>query len=329
MLKKFIKCLGVICFILTVCFCVSCKGKNDKIKVGIIKYTTATPLDAARAGIVDGLKEAGYVDGENIEIVDFNCLQSSDTMVQSVKSAIRSCDIIFAIATPVAQSLAKEMAKQGIKTPVLFTAVTDPVASGIISNDVKPNTNISGTSDMNPVADQIELALELNSNAKKVGFIYTTTEDNSRVQLELARTKARELGLEIVAQGVSSATELQTATKSLINDGVDAIYLPTDNNVSENASVVIKEANLSGVPTICGESTFLDKGGTITLGIDYKELGKLTGKMGADVLSGKTKIEELSVGRLTNFELIINVTVAEANKIKISEELKSKANELR
>ncbi|MCI6717041.1 MAG: ABC transporter substrate-binding protein [Bacilli bacterium] len=329
MLKKLVKCLCFMCLVLTVTLCVSCKGKNEKIKVGIIKYTTATPLDAARSGIIEGLKEAGYVDGDNIEIVDFNCLQSADTMSQNVKSAIRSCDIIFAIATPVAQTLAKEMAKQGVKTPVLFTAVTDPVASGIIASDTKPGVTISGTSDMNPVAEQIALALELNSNAKKIGFIYTTTEDNSRVQLELARTKAAELGIEIVAQGVSSATELQTATKSLINDGVDAIYLPTDNNVSENAGVVINEANLNGIPTICGESTFLDKGGTITLGIDYKELGKLTGKMGADVLAGKVKIEELAVGRLTNFELIINVTAATSSNITISEELKSKANEIR
>lgn len=326
-MKKLVKVFGLICICVLVFTLSSCKKDSEKIKVGIIKYTTAAPLDSAREGIIEGLKAEGY--GDNIEIIDYNCNQSADTLAQSVKSALNQCDIIFAIATPVAQSLAKEIKKQGISIPVLFTAVTDPVASGIITDAKNPGGSISGTNDMNPVAEQIALALELNENCKKIGFIYTTTEDNSRIQLELAKAKAKELGVTIVPQGVSNATELKTATESLVNAGVDAIYLPTDNNVSENAKVVIDIANLSHIPTICGESTFIDAGGTITLGIDYKELGKLTGKMGADVLSEKVKISELSVGSLTNFELIINVSAAEESGIVISDSLKEKADKIK
>lgn len=328
-MKKLVKVLSLICICVLAFTLSSCKKDSEKIKVGIIKYTTAAPLDSAREGIIEGLKAEGYVTGDNIEIIDYNCNQSADTLAQSVKSAVNQCDIIFAIATPVAQSLAKEIEKQGLDIPVLFTAVTDPVASGIISNANKPGGSISGTNDMNPVAEQIELALELNKDCKKIGFIYTTTEDNSRIQLELAKAKADELGITIVPQGVSNATELKTATESLVNSGVDAIYLPTDNNVSENAKVVINTANLNHIPTICGESNFIDAGGTITLGIDYKELGVLTGKMGANVLSEKVKISELSVGSLTNFELIINISTAEANEIFISDELKQKADKIK
>lgn len=326
-MKKFVKVFSLICIFMLAITLSSCKKDSEKIKVGIIKFTTATPLDSARLGIIEGLKEQGYSD--NIEIIDYNCNQSTDTMTQSVKSALNQCDIIFAIATPVAQTLSKEIEKQGINVPVLFTAVTDPVASGIIKDSKNPGGCISGTSDMNPVAEQIALAFELNKNCKKIGFIYTTTEDNSRIQLELARQKAKELGIEIVAQGVSNATELKTATESLVNSAVDAIYLPTDNNVSENAKVVINTANLYHIPTICGEANFLDAGGTITLGIDYKELGKLTGKMGADVLSKKVDIKSLEVGSLTNFQLIINVTAATQNGITISEELKGKADKIK
>ncbi len=334
-MKKIIAFLLIITTLFSLLGCQKKKGlkekyeNNEVINISIVQLLTAPPLDDARLGIIQALNDAGFIEKKNIKITLYNPENNTSSLKQMVTSAIKESDLIFAIATPVAQSLAKEAEKQGSNVPIIFTAVTDPVSSGIIDNSEKPGKKVTGTSDMNPVADQVDLFKALNASNKKLGFIYTSSESNSIIQLNLAKAKAKELDIELVIQAIASVNDLGTAVQSLINSGVDAIYLPTDNTISANASVVINETNLRHIPTICGEESFLTVGGTITLGINYKELGILTGQMAVEVIKGEKEIESMAVKTLTNFELIVNKTAAEANNISIPQTIISRADSIK
>ena len=292
-------------FVLCAFALVGCGGKEKKV-ISIIEYVSATALDEARDGIIEGLKAQGFVDGENVEIVVYNPQAKADTLAQMCETAVKKSDLIFAIATPVAQALVNELDKQGSNVPVLFTAVTDPVASNIIPNATTPGVNISGTSDINPVSDQVALLKEINPSATKIGFIYTAGENNSIIQLNMAKEAASKLGLEVVDKACTNPTDLEQVARSLISQGIDALYIPTDNDVASQMPLLASICNQAKVITICGESGLVRDGGTLTVGsIDYTVLGKMTGEMGAEVLKG-ADVSKMSVKYFTSTDYIVN-----------------------
>lgn len=289
-MKKLFKLLFVFVLSFAVLFTLAACGKEEDVKeVYIIQYVSAPALDNARDGIIAGLKEAGFEDGKNIKITVMNPEAKADTLQQLAETAVQKADLIFAIATPVAQVLANEVEKQFSDVPVLFTAVTDPVVAGIIDSAASPSKNISGTSDINPVGDQVGLLKEINPSATKIGFIYTTGETNSEIQLNMAKQAAQNLGLTVEAKSATNATDIGQVLDSLLASGIDALYIPTDNEIASQMSFVSQKCNNAGIFTICGETGLLTNGGTITIGsVDYIRLGQMTGKMGAEVLNGKS-----------------------------------------
>ena len=300
--------------------------KKVEFRIGIVQYVSAGALDSAREGIEEALKEGGFVNGKNVKITVYNPQAKQEDLATMAEQAIQDNDLVFAIATPVALVLKAEAEKQGSDIPILFTAVTDPVDSKIVSNSTKPGGNISGTSDMNPVADQIALALELGIEVKKVGIVFTSSEPNSILQARLADEKCRELGLTLVQRQISTVNDLQSAVTDLVeNEKVDVMYIPTDNIVADNMNTVAKLCNDNKVITICGEEGLVNDGGIITLGINYKDLGVLTGQMAVKVLKGEAKVGDLAVATLTNFELVVNLAKANESDIAIPEALVNKA----
>lgn len=301
--------------------------KKVEFRIGIVQYVSAGALDSAREGIEEALKEGGFVNGKNVKITVYNPQAKSEDLATMAEQAIQDNDLVFAIATPVALVLKAEAEKQGSDIPILFTAVTDPVASGIIASATKPGGNISGTSDMNPVADQIALAKELGITVNKVGIVFTSSESNSLIQANLADAKCKELGFTLVQRQISTVNDLQSAVTDLVeNEKVDVMYIPTDNIVADNMNTVATICNNNKVITICGEEGLVSDGGIVTLGINYKELGKLTGEMAVKVLNGEAKVGDLAVATLTKFELVINKKVATEAGIVIPEALLAKAN---
>ncbi len=323
MIKKVISlclvllCVGLLC---------SCK-KNDKTKITIIQYVSASALDDACDGIVEGLKEAGFIDGENVEITIQNPQGDPSTLSIMAKDAVRNSDMIFAIATPAALAVQNECKKQKSDVPVLFTAVTDPVSVGLVASNEAPGANITGTNDMNPVKEQVALLKEMKKDAKKIGVLYTSSEPNSTIQVNLVKEMAKEEGLEVVSQSLTSINDVKVMINALISEGVDAIYLPTDNNIASSIETVTNLTNKAGIPTICGEEGMIFGGGTITLGINYFNLGKMTGQMAANVLNG-ADISTLPVQGLVNFNLVINKKKATENNIIIPEELLARADNI-
>ena len=300
--------------------------KKVEFRIGIVQYVSAGALDSAREGIEEALKEGGFVNGKNVKITVYNPQAKQEDLATMAEQAIQDNDLVFAIATPVALVLKAEAEKQGSDIPILFTAVTDPVASGIIASATKPGGNISGTSDMNPVADQIALAKELGITVNKVGIVFTSSESNSLIQANLADAKCNELGFTLVQRQISTVNDLQSAVTDLVeNEKVDVMYIPTDNIVADNMNTVATICNNNKVITICGEEGLVNAGGIVTLGINYKELGKLTGQMAVKVLKGEAKVGDLAVATLTNFELVINKKKATEAGITLPEALLAKA----
>lgn len=299
---------------------VGCGKKDGVFNIGVSQYVEHAALDASYKGFVDALAEAGYVDGEKIKI-DYQNAQGdqSNTNTIATKLVNDNNDLILAIATPSAQAVAN--ATKDI--PVLVTAVTDPHDAGLVESNEAPGGNISGTSDLTPVRKQFELLTQLLPDAKKVAILYTSSETNSKVQAQMARDAAVEFGLETIDATVSNTNEIQQVVESLIGK-VDAIYAPTDNLIAKAMPTVTMVANSNELPVICGEKGMVEAGGLATYGIDYYELGKLTGQQAVQIIEGKATTEDMPIGYLAeeNCELTINEEVAKQLGIEIPADLK-------
>ena len=298
-------------------------GKSEEpIKIGVSQLVAHAALDASYQGFVDALAEAGYVDGENI-IIDYQNAQNdqSNSNTIAAKFVNDNKDLILAISTPSAQAVAN--ATKDI--PILVTAVTDPAASGLVESNEAPGGNVSGTSDLTPIKQQIELLLQLVPTAKKIAVLYCSSESNSKIQAAVAIEAAEEFGLTAVEATVSNSNEIQQVVQSLVGK-VDAIYAPTDNVIAAGMPNVAMVANSNGLPVICGEENMVNKGGLATFGINYYELGKLTGKQAVKILKGETTTDKMPIEYLPEeqYDLTINEEVAEQLGITIPEELLEK-----
>ncbi|KXG78757.1 hypothetical protein AN618_00950 [Fervidicola ferrireducens] len=299
------------------------KAEQKVFKIGISQFVEHPALDAARDGFIDGLKEAGFEEGKNVTFVIENA-QGDFPTAQTIANKFvgEKVDMILAIATPSAQAAAN--ATKDI--PILITAVTDPVAAGLVKSLEKPETNVTGTTDMNPVKEQLELLKEILPDAKNVGILYNAAEANSKVQVDLAKKAAEELNLTIHEATVASSSEVNQAVQSL-SGKVDAIYAPTDNTIASAIGAVVKVCNDAKIPVIAAERGMVEGGALATLGIDYYLLGKQTGAIAARVLKGENPAE-IPVEGSKEYKLIINKKAAERLGIKIPDAVMAKADEI-
>jgi len=312
---------------LTLIGCGGAKKSSDsqekQIKVGIIQIVEHPALDAARKGFLDQLAKNGYVDGKNLK-VDYQNAQGEQANLQTIsrKFSQDKVDLVLAIATPSAVAMSNES-----KTiPILFTAVTDPVSAKLVKSIEKPGTNVSGTSDLNPVADQLKLISQIVPKAKKIGVIYNSSEINSQVQVDIVDKEAPKLKLEAVKQTVTASTEVMQAAQSLAGR-VDAFYLPTDNMVISSMSAVLKVAEQKKIPVFVGDTSAVETGAVATVGINYYDLGKTTGDMALEVIKGK-KPQDMAVRYQPADQLWLNLKAANRMGITIPEDMVKKAQKV-
>ena len=293
---------------------------NAKLKIGIIQIVEHPALDAARKGFLDELAQKGYKEGENLE-VNYQNAQNDQGNLQTIarQLAQEKCDLILAIATPSAVAMANETSE----IPILITAVTDPVSAKLVKNNDKPGTNVTGTTDMNPVKDQLKLIKDIVPNAKKVGIIYSSSEVNSQVQVKIADEAAPELSLKLTKVTVTASSEVMQAAQSLAGR-VDAIYLPTDNMVISSLASVVKVAEANKIPVISGESESVASGALATVGIDYYKLGQTTGDMALRVIKGE-KPQDMAIEKQEGTELVLNLKAAKNMGVTVPESIISKA----
>lgn len=292
-----------------------CGGSSEeKLNIGIVQLVAHNALDAANEGFVQALTDNGYVDGQNITISQQNA-QGEQANLQSISQQFLSSDVdlICAIATPAAQV----MASATEEIPIVGTAITDYETASLVESNDAPGLNVTGTSDMNPVTEQVDLLLQLVPEAKTIGTIYTSSEINSQVQVDAVKAYAEELGLTVVEATISNVNDIQQAAQSLI-DKVDAIYLPTDNNIASAITQVIAMTEEAGLVTICGESALVTAGGTATYGINYYKLGYQTGEMAVQILKGEATPAEMPIQFVKTEDLAVTINSDSIDKLGIT-----------
>ena len=293
-------------------------GEKDRLpRVGIVQLAEHAALDSACEGFIAALAENGFVDGETVEI-DLQNAQGDQSNLSTIGERFlgEKVDLILAIATPAAQA----MAGKTTEIPILATAVTDYESAKLVNSNAAPGGNVSGTTDMNPIKEQIALIVQLAPDTKTIGCIYNGGEDNSVLQAGIAKAEIEALGLDYEEITVTSTNDVQQAMQTLVGK-CDAIYIPTDNTLASSMPVVAGVANEAKIPVICGESGMVDNGGLATLGINYYNLGHQTGLMAVRILKEGANIAEMPIESLTEFDYRINAATAETIGLKIPDEL--------
>lgn len=293
------------------------KDEKENPTVGIIQYMDHAALDAAKEGFIKALADNGYKDGETVTI-DIQNAQGDQSNLGTISDRFVSnnVDLVLAIATPATQAVAGKTTE----IPILGTAVTDYEAARLVDSNEAPGGNVSGTTDMNPVKEQIDLLVKLAPEVKTVGVLYTSSEDNSILQAAMAKEAIEKLGLKYVEVTVTNSNDVQQATQSIVAQ-CDAIYIPTDNVFASAMPVVHGITAESKTPVICGETGMVKAGGLATLGNNYYDLGYQTGLMAVKILKGEAEPASMPIEAATKFDYAINETVAEELGITIPEDL--------
>lgn len=298
----------------------SITGHTKTVNIGITQIVEHPALDACRQGFIDKLKEYGFEDGKNVKY-DIQIAQGNvATANQIAKNFVGdNKDIIVAIATPSALAVANATKK----IPVIISAITDPVGAKLVKSLEKPGTNVTGTTDMSPVKEQLSLFKELGLDVKNVGIIYNAGEANSRSLVNLAKKVAKELNMNIVEATVTNSSGVLLAAKSLVGK-VDGIYIPTDNTIVSALESVLQVAFDNKLPVITGDTDSVERGSLASLGINYYKLGKQTGEIAYKVINGANPAET-PVETLKDLELFVNLKSAEKMNIKVPEDFIKKA----
>ena len=288
--------------------------KKDVFRIGISQFITHQSLDATREGFVDELAKQGYIEGKNIEI-DLQNAQGEQRNLKTISQQLaESSDVVLAIATPSAQSLANTTQT----TAVIFSAVTDPVSAKLVESREHPGGNVTGTSDQSSdaISTQINLIKKVLPKAKTIGILYTQSEPNSVVQKDEAKRLLEEKGFTVVEKTILDSNNVKAAAESLMAE-VDMVFVPTDNIISSTMETVKQVSIKHKVPVFGGSTEMIAVGGLYNYGTNYEELGRQTARMLIRVLKGE-KPENIEVELPEKLELHTNQEMADALGIDIS-----------
>ena len=277
--------------------------------IGISQFAEHGSLDNCREGFLKGLEEEGIVEGKNLKVVYDNAQTDTGTAGTIAEGFVsQNVDLVCAIATPCAMSAYNACMETEI--PVVYTAVSDPAEAGLADGEGNPVGNITGSSDILPVEEQLGMIRKLMPEAKKIGIIYTTSEANSVSTIAAYKERAGEYGFEIVDTGITAPSEVELAAADLVTK-VDCITNLTDNTVVDALQTVLAIASETKVPVFGSEIEQVKSGCVASMGIEYVELGRQTGVMAAKILKGEAKAEETPFIAATEAELYINTAAAE------------------
>ena len=305
---------------------VQASEEPEAVTVGISQFAEHGSLDNCREGFLQGLDEAGYVEGENLTVIYENAQSDTGTAATISDSFVsQGVDLVCAIATPTAMSAYNSCMDTEI--PVIYTAVSDPLSAGLIDEEGANVGNITGTCDQLPVKEQLEMIRELMPDAKTVGILYTTSEANSISTIETYKELAGDYGFEIVDTGISTIADVELAAQDLAGK-VDCISNLTDNTVVSALQTVLAAANDAGIPVFGSEIEQVRNGCMAAMGLDYVQLGRQTGAMAAKVLKGEATAEELPYETIEGASLYVNTEAASNLGYEFSEETLDSAEEI-
>lgn len=300
-------------------------NKEASYKIGIQQFAEHGSLDNCREGFLEGLEEEGIKEGDNLKVEVKNAMADTATNAQIADSFVSdNMDLICAIATPSAQSAYNAAMDKDI--PVVYTAVTDPVAAELADKDGNPVGNVTGTSDTLPVEDQLKMIREMMPDAKTIGILYTTSEANSVSAIATYESLVDKYGFTLETKGISQTSEIALATDDLLTK-VDCITNLTDNTVVASLPTILEKANEKGIPVFGSEIEQVKIGCLAAEGIDYIQLGKQTGKIAAQILKGEKKASEIPYEIISEPGFYVNTKVAENLGIEVPSDLADSAVE--
>ena len=292
------------------------------VKVGVLQYVSHPSLDLIYKGIQEGLAQEGYK-GKKIKI-DFMNAEGDQSKVATMSKQLvaNNNDVLIGIATPAAQGLASATKDK----PIVMGAVTDPVGANLVKDLKKPGGNITGVSDHNPAQQQLELIKQLTPNVKTIGVLYSSSEDNSKTQVEEFTALAEKAGYKVLPYAVPSTNEI-ASTMNVMTGKVDAIWIPIDNTIASAFSTVVSSNQTAKKPIYPSATAMVEEGGLGSVVVDQKDLGVATGKMTAKILKG-AKPADTAVEIFATGKSVVNKKVAAQLGITIPEDVLKKAGQV-
>lgn len=291
-------------------------GANGDIKIGIVQIVDHPSLNQIRDNVVEQLEEDGFVDGKNC-IIDIKDGQNEQSNLKTIcqKFVNDGYDIIIPIATPTAQVAAGETSD----IPIVFSAVTDPVGAGLVDDQEKPGSNITGVSDAVSAAKIMDMAKLITPEMKTIGALYTSSETNSQSVVEELKEYAKKKNLKVEEVSVTASNEIAQAAAQLASK-VDVVFSPIDNTVASSMPMIVDTFNKEKIPFYVGADSMVNDGGLATDGVNYVELGKETGKMAVRILNGE-KPEDTPVLVMEETKYYYNPNTAKAIGIELPQEI--------
>ncbi|MGV3145088.1 ABC transporter substrate-binding protein [Streptococcus suis] len=298
-------------------------NSTEKVKIGVLQFVTHDSLDEIYKGIKAGLEEGGYTTTENLSI-DFMNAEGDQSQVQTMSKKLvdNGNELLIGIATPAAQGLANATTE----LPIIMGAVTDPVGANLVTDLKNPGGNITGVSDQTPVADTVSLIKEITPDTKTIGVLYSSNEDNSKIQVAEFKAAAEEAGYTVLEYAVASSNEL-ASTVEVASSKVDALFTPVDNTVASAFSTVVSVANKSKTPIFTSVEDMVEGGGIASVTLSQYDLGVATGKMAAKILDGANPADT-PVQIFNEGTVVVNQKVAKELGITLSDDVINQASKV-
>lgn len=298
-------------------------ASSEKVKIGVLQFVTHDSLDEIYKGIKAGLEEGGYSTTDNLEI-DFMNAEADQSQVQTMSKKLvdNGNELLIGIATPAAQGLANATTE----LPIIMGAVTDPVGANLVSNLKNPGGNITGVSDQTPVADAVSLIKEITPDAKTIGVLYSSNEDNSKIQVAEFKVAAEEAGYTVLEYAVASSNEL-ASTVEVATSKTDVLFTPVDNTVASAFSTVVSVANKTKTPIFTSVEDMVEGGGIASVTLSQYDLGVATGKIAAKILDGANP-GDTPVQIFNEGTIVVNQKVAKELGITLSDDVINQASKV-
>jgi ABC transporter substrate binding protein len=294
--------------------------EEKKVKVGVLQLLSHPALDQIYKGLEDGLAKEGYTVGKNLQL-DLQNAQGDQSNLVSMGQKLVSDnnDLLVGITTPATLSLSNATKDK----PIIMAGITYPVEAGLIKSENNPGNNITGVSDRTPIKQQLEVMKQILPKMKKVGILYTASEDNSVKQAQEAEKLAKELGLEVKVSTVANTNDIQQVTETLAAE-TDAIFVPIDNTIASAMATVVKVTDVKKIPVFPSSDTMVADGGLLGIGVDQYKIGIETAKVIAKVLKGEDT-KTMPIVLANEGVIYLNEAKAKQLGIEIPQDIKDKA----
>ncbi len=298
----------------------SVSAKNEVPTIGILQLVSHPALDSIKQGIIDGLADAGYQEGKSINI-DFQNAQGdqSNLSLMAQQLLTKEKKLVIGITTPAAQQLASKEKER----PIILSGITYPKQAGLVDSEAHPGKNVTGVSDRLNIKAQIEQIHEVLPDAKKIGILYTSSEDNALAQAKTAEQEIKKIGLETVVKSVTNTTDIHQVATQLASE-VQAIYVPIDNGIASAMATLVQVTDQAKIPVFPSADSMVKDGGMMGIGVDQYQIGRLTAKVVVDVLNGKD-VATYPIQVLDKGTTYINKKKAAELNINIPEKIAEKA----